>query len=168
MAHDDFYLVKLAHLHGYIQERTQQTAFAIADNALYHNVSFLQRCDLLSVALNRLVLDFEHRQRPLADRVIQHHDAPFSAEIGGVHDEVNCRLRGHAGRFRDCFGKMAADSFEAASMLLCKLCGGLLAVAVKLPEGVRVKSAAAAETLVASGTFVALFAITGTVLLDLF
>ena len=53
-------------------------------------------------------------------------------------------------------------------MLLCKLCGGLLAIAVKLPEGVRVKSAAAAETLVASGTFVALFAITGTVLLDLF
>ena len=168
MAHDDFDWVKLAHLHGYIQERTQQAAFAIADNALYHNASFLQRCDLLSVALNRLVLDFEHRQRPLADRVIQHHDAPFSAEIGGVHDEVNCRLRGHAGRFRDCFGKIAADSFEAASMLLCKLCGGLLAVAVKLPEGVRVKSAAAAETLVASGTFVALFAITGTVLLDLF
>ena len=57
-------------------------------NALYHNASFLQRCDLLPVALNRLVLDFEHRQRPLADRVIQHHDAPFSAEIGGVHDEV--------------------------------------------------------------------------------
>ena len=53
-------------------------------------------------------------------------------------------------------------------MLLCKLCGALLAVAVKLPEGVRVKSAAAAETLVASGAFVALFAITGTVLLDLF
>ena len=43
-------------------------------------------------------------------------------------------------------------------MLLCKLCGGLLAVAVKLPEDVRVKSAAAAETLVAGGTFVALFA----------
>ena len=63
---------------------------------------------------------------------------------------------------------MAADSFEAASMLLCKLCGALLAVAVKLPEGVRVKSAAAAKTLVASGTFVALFAITGTVFLDLF
>ena len=53
-------------------------------------------------------------------------------------------------------------------MLLCKLCGGLFAFAVKLPEDVRVKSAAAAETLVASGTFVALFAITGTVLLDLF
>jgi len=62
------------------------------------------------------------------------------------------------------FGKVTADGFEAASVL----CGGLLAVAVKLPEGVRVKSAAAAETLVASGTFVALFAITGTVLLDLF
>lgn len=53
-------------------------------------------------------------------------------------------------------------------MLLCKLCGGLFAFAVKLPEDVRVKSAAAAETLVASSAFVALFAITGTVLLDLF
>ena len=133
-----------------------------------HNASFLQRCDLLSVALNRLALDFEHRQRPLAERVIQHHDAPFPPEVGSIHDEVNCRLRGHAGRFRDCFGKIAADSFEAASMLLCKLCGGLLAFAVKLPEDVRVKSAAAAETLVASSAFVALFAITGTVLLDLF
>ena len=80
----------------------------------------------------------------------------------------NCRLRGHAGRFRDCFGKMAADSFEAASMLLCKLCGGLLAVAVKLPEGIRIKSAAAAETLVTGHLFVALFAITGSVLLSLF
>ena len=68
------------------------------------------------------------------------------------------------------FGEVAADAFDAASVLRGKLCGGLLAVAVKLPEGVRLKSAAAAaaETLVASGTFVALFAITGTVLLDLF
>ena len=66
------------------------------------------------------------------------------------------------------FGEVAADAFDAASVLRGKLCGGLLAVAVKLPEGVRVKSATAAETLVASGTFVALFAITGTVLLDLF
>ena len=53
-------------------------------------------------------------------------------------------------------------------MLLCKLRGGLFAVAVKLPKGAGVKSAAAAETLVAGGAFVALFAITGTVLLDLF
>ena len=66
------------------------------------------------------------------------------------------------------FGEVAADAFDAASMLLCKLCGGLLAVAVKLPEGIRLKSAAAAETLVASSAFVALFAITGTVLLNLF
>jgi len=54
-----------------------------------------------------------------------------------IHDEVNCRLRGHAGRFRDCFGKIAADSFEAASMLLCKLCGALLAFVVMLLKGVR-------------------------------
>nr|WP_172633752.1 hypothetical protein [Cardiobacterium valvarum] len=53
-------------------------------------------------------------------------------------------------------------------MLLCQLCGGLFAIAVKLPEGVGIKSTAAAETLVAGGAFVALFAITGTVLLDLF
>ena len=63
---------------------------------------------------------------------------------------------------------MAADGFEAASMLLCELRSGPLAVAIELPERVRVKSAAAAETLVAGGAFVALFAITGTVLLDLF
>ena len=74
-----------------------------------------------------------------------------------------------------CFFGVYEDSAQQAvlgvpyrAMLLCKLCGGLLAVAVKLPEGVRVKSAAAAETLVASGTFVALFAITGSVLLSLF
>jgi len=53
-------------------------------------------------------------------------------------------------------------------MLLCKLCGGLLAVAVKLPEGIRIKSAAAAEMLVTGHLFVALFAITGSVLLSLF
>ena len=53
-------------------------------------------------------------------------------------------------------------------MLLCELRSGPLAVAIELPERVRVKSAAAAETLVAGGAFVALFAITGTVLLDLF
>ena len=129
MAHDDFYLVKLAHLHGYIQERTQQTAFAIADNALYHNVSFLQRCDLLSVALNRLVLDFEHRQRSLADRVIQHHDAPFSAEIGSVHGVHGC-LWQRAFDLCCSFGKVTADGFEAASVLRGKLCSALLAFAV--------------------------------------
>ena len=137
MAHDDFYLVKLAHLHGYIQERTQQAAFAIADNALYHNASFLQRCDLLSVALNRLVLDFEHRQRPLADRVIQHHDAPFSAEIGGVHDEVHGCLWQRAIGQCSSFGKVTADGFEAASVLRGKLCGALPAFAVALPKGIR-------------------------------
>ena len=62
---------------------------------------------------------------------------------------------------------MAADGFEAASMLPGKLCSGLFAIAVKLPESVRVKSAAAVEALVAGSAFVALFAITGTVLLDL-
>ena len=33
-----------------------------------------------------------------------------------------------------CFGEMAADGFRAAFMLFRELCGGLLAVAVKLPS----------------------------------
>ena len=169
MAHDDFYLVKLAHLHGYIQERTQQTAFAIADNALYHNVSFLQRCDLLSVALNRLVLDFEHRQRPLADRVIQHHDAPFSAEIGGVHDEVNRRLWQRAFGLCSGFGEVATDGFDAASVLRGKLCGALLAFAVALPKGVGIKALAPYELALTGAAMVLLFpVITMPVFLDLF
>ncbi|MFC0036355.1 hypothetical protein ACFFOT_12210 [Cardiobacterium valvarum] len=69
---------------------------------------------------------------------------------------------------RGCFGEMTADGFDAASVLPGKLCVGLLANAVRLPEGVGVKLAAAAETLVAGGAFVALFAITGSVLLDLY
>ena len=133
VAHDDFDLVKLAHLHRYIQERTQQAAFAIADNALYHNASFLQRCDLLSVALNRLVLDFEHRQRPLADRVIQHHYASFSAEIGG---EVHGCLWQRAFGLCSGFEEVATDRFDAASVLRGKLYGALLAFAVALPKGV--------------------------------
>ena len=138
-------MVKLAHLHGYIQERTQQAAFAIADNALYHNASFLQRCDLLSVALNRLVLDFEHRQRPLTDRVIQHHDAPFSPEAGSIHDEVNRRLWQRAFSLCSSFGKVRADDFEAASVLPSRLCGALLAFAVALPKGVGIETLAPYE-----------------------
>ena len=168
VADDDFDLVKLAHLRRNTWEGLQQPAASVTDNALYHNAFFLQHHDLLPVERNRFVLDFEHRQRPLANGVIQHHDAPFAAKIGGAHDEVNRRLRGRAGRLRGRFGEMTADGFEAAPMLLRKLPGGLLANAVKLPESVGVKFAAAAETLVAGGAFVALFAITGTILLDLF
>ena len=91
----------------------------------------------MSVALNRLVLDFEHRQRPLADRVIQHHDAPFSAEIGGVHDEVHGCLWQRAIGLCSSFGKVTADGFEAASVLRGKLCGVLPAFAVALPKGIR-------------------------------
>ena len=169
MAHDDFDLVKLAHLHGYIQERTQQAAFAIADNALYHNASFLQRCDLLSVALNRLVLDFEHRQRPLADRVIQHHDAPFSAEIGGVHDEVHGCLWQRAFALCSGFAEVATDGFDAASVLRGKLCGALLAFAVALPKGVGIKALAPYELALTGAAMVLLFPVVKMpVFLDLF
>ena len=47
---------------------------------------------------------------------------------------VSMRLTSACGggisRFRAGFGEMAADGFEAAHMLLCKLCGGLFAVAL--------------------------------------
>jgi len=162
--------VKLAHLHGHIQERTQQAAFAIADNALYQNSSFLQqRCDLLSVALNRLVLDFEHRQRPLADRVIQHHDAPFSAEIGGVHDEVHRFLWQRAFALCSGFAEVAMDRFDAASVLRGKLCGALLAFAVALPKGVGIKALAPYELALTGAAMVLLFpVVTMPVFLDLF
>ena len=165
MAHDDFDLVKLAHLYGYIRENAQQTAFAVTDNALYHN-TFLSQCsDLLRVDRVGFPLDCHHSQGSLAASVVENHDTPLAAEIGGIHG--GCLWQRAIGLCSG-FGEVAADAFDAASVLRGKLCGGLLAVAVKLPEGVRLKSAAAAETLVASGTFVALFAITGTVLLDLF
>ena len=170
MAHDDFYLVKLAHLYGYIQERTQQAAFAIADNALYQNSSFLQqRCDLLSVALNRLVLDFEHRQRPLADRVVENHDTPFSAEIGGVHDEVHGCLWQRAFGLCSGFAEVAMDRFDAASVLRGKLCGALLAFAVAPPKGVGIKALAPYELALTGAAMVLLFpVVTMPVFLDLF
>ena len=169
VADDDLELVKLAHLHQNAGEGLQQPAASVADNALYHNASFLQRCDLLSVALNRLVLDFEHRQRPLADRVIQHHDAPFSAEIGGVHDEVHGCLWQRAFALCSGFAEVAMDRFEAASVLRGKLCGALLAFAVALPKGVGIKALAPYELALTGAAMVLLFpVVTMPVFLDLF
>ena len=81
VANDDFDPVKPAHLHRDAGESLQQPAAPVADNALYQNDFFLQCRALLPVAFNRLVLDFEHRRHPLADGVIQHHDAPFPPEV---------------------------------------------------------------------------------------
>ena len=132
MAHDDFYLVKLAHLHEYIQERTQQAAFAIADNALYHN-TFLSQCsDRLRVERIGFPLNYRHCQGALAASVVEDHGAPLAAEISGVHDEVHGCLWQRAIGLCSSFGKVTADGFDTASMLLCKLCGGLLAFAVAL------------------------------------
>ena len=81
VAHDDFYLVKLAHLYGYSQERIQQAAFAIADNALYLNTFFSQRRDRLRVERVGFPLDCRHCQGALAAGVVENHDAPLMAEI---------------------------------------------------------------------------------------
>ena len=120
----------------------------------------------MSVALNRLVLDFEHRQRPLADRVIQYHDAPFSAEIGGVHDDVGF------GRLREGFpdarpAQMAVDGLAATTVLRGELGGSLLARAVVRPKRLYIEPFSAVKTLAAITAFVPLFAILPAVFFDL-
>ena len=71
---------------SYIQERTQQAAFAVADNALYQNPFFLQRSDHLRIGRVGFPLNCHNCQGALAASVVENHDAPFSAEIGGeVH-----------------------------------------------------------------------------------
>ena len=169
MAHDDFYLVKLAHLYGYIRENAQQTAFAVTDNALYHN-TFLSQCsDRLHVKRIGFPLDCRHCQGALATGVIEDHNAPFSTEIGGVHDEVNRRLWQRAFGLCSGFGEVAMDGFDAASVLRGKLCGPLLAFAVALPKGVGIKALAPYELALTGAAMVLLFpVITMPVFLDLF
>ena len=137
MAHDDFYLVKLAHLHGYIQERTQQAALVIADNALYKNPFFLQRSDRLRVERIGFPLDCRHCQGALAASVVEDHGALLAAEISGVHDEVHGCLWQRAFALCSGFAEVAMDRFDAASVLRGKLCGALPAFAVALPKGIR-------------------------------
>ena len=169
MAHDDFYLVELAHLHGYIRKRTRQAAFAIADNALYHNAFFSQRRDRLHVKRVGFPLNCHDRQGVLAASVVEDHDAPFSAEISGVHDEVHGCLWQHAFGLCSGFGEVTADGFEAASVLRGKLCGALLAFAVALPKGVGIKALAPYELALTGAAMVLLFpVVTMPVFLDLF
>ena len=169
MAHDDFYLVKLAHLHGYIQERTQQAAFAIADNALYLNAFFSQRRDRLRVERVGFPLNCHDHQGALAASVVEDHDAPFSAEIGGVHDEVHGCLWQRAFGLCSGFAEVAMERFDAASVLRGKLCGALLAFAVALPKGVGIKALAPYELALTGSAMVLLFpVVTMPVFLDLF
>ena len=169
MAHDDFYLVKLAHLYGYIRENTQQTAFAVTDNALYHN-TFLSQCsDRLRVEHVGFPLNYRHSQGSLAASIVENHDTPFSTEIGGVHDEVHGCLWQRAIGQCSSFGKVTADGFEAASVLRGKLCGALLAFAVALPKGVGIKALAPYELALTGAAMVLLFpVVTMPVFLGLF
>ena len=169
MAHDDFDLVKLAHLHGNIRKSAQQAAFAIADNALYLNAFFSQRRDRLRVERVGFPLNCHDRQGSLAASVVENHDTPFSTEIGGVHDEVNRRLWQRAFGLCSGFGEVATDGFDAASVLRGKLCGALLAFAVALPKGVGIKALAPYELALTGAAMVLLFpVITMPVFLDLF
>ena len=99
---------------------------------------FLQRSDFLCVGRVGFPLNCHDRQGALAASVVENHDAPFSAEIGGVHDEVHGCLWQRAIGLCSGFGKVTTDGFEAASVLRGKLCGTLLALAVALPKGVGV------------------------------
>ena len=139
MAHDDFGLVKLAHLHGDVRKRAQPPAFAVTDNALYQNSFFLQRGERLRAERIGFPLDCHNCQGALA------HDAPLLAEISGVHDEVHGCLWQCAIGLCSGFGEMVMDRFDAASVLRGKLCGALLAFAVVLPKGVGIKALAPYE-----------------------
>ena len=169
MAHDDFDLVKLAHLHGNVRKRAQQAAFAVTDNALYHNTFLSQYSDRLRVERIGFPLDCRHCQGALAASVVEDHDAPLAAEISGVHDEVNRCLWQRAFGLCSGFGEVATDGFEAASVLRGKLCGALLAFAVALPKGVGIKALAPYELALAGAAMVLLFpVVTMPVFLDLF
>ena len=169
MAHDDFDLVKLAHLYGYIRENAQQTAFAVTDNALYHN-TFLSQCgDRLHVERIGFPLDCRHCQGALAASVVEDHGAPLAAEISGVHDEVHGCLWQRAFALCSGFAEVAMDRFDAASVLRSKLCGALLAFAVALPKGVGIKALAPYELALTGAAMVLLFpVVTMPVFLDLF
>ena len=139
--------MKLAHLHGYTQERIQQAAFAIADNALCLNAFFSQRRDLLRVERVGFPLNCHDHQGALAASVVEDHDAPFSAEIGGVHDEVHGCLWQRAFGLCSGFDGVATGRFDAASVLRGKLCGTLLSFAVALPKGVGLRTCSLFQSL---------------------
>ena len=75
-------------------------------------------------------LNGNDHQGTLAASVVENHDAPFSAEIGGVHDEVHGCLWQRAFGLCSGFAEVAMDRFDAAFVLCGKLCGALLAFAV--------------------------------------
>ena len=136
---------------------------------MYHN-TFLSQCsDRLRVERIGFPLNCHDRQGALAASVVENHDAPFSAEIGGVHDEVHGCLWQRAIGLCSSFGKVTADGFEAASVLPSKLCGALLAFAVALPKGVGIKALAPYELALTGAAMVLLFpVVTMSVFLDLF
>jgi len=138
-------------------------------NSLYHDTFFSQCSDRLHVKRIGLPLDCRHCQGALAASVVEDHDAPFSAEIGGIHDEVHGCLWQRAFALCSGFAEVAMDRFDAASVLRGKLCGALLAFAVALPKGVGIKALAPYELALTGAAMVLLFpVITMPVFLDLF
>ena len=130
---------------------------------------FSQRRDRLRVERVGFPLNCHDHQGALAASVVENHDAPFSAEIGGVHDEVHGCLWQRAFALCSGFAEVATDGFDAASVLRGKLCGALLAFAVALPKGVGIKALAPYELALTGAAMVLLFpVITMPVFLDLF
>ena len=110
-----------------------------------------------------------HCQGALATGVIEDHNVPLTAEIGGIHDEVHGCLWQRAFGLCSGFAEVATDGFDAASVLRGKLCGALLAFAVALPKGVGIKALAPYELALTGAAMVLLFpVITMPVFLDLF
>ena len=89
--------------------------------------------------------------------------------IGGIHDAIHRRLWPRAIGLCGGLVEVTADGFDAASMLLGQLFGGLFAFAVALPKGVGVKASSPYELPLTADAAVLLFTVvTAPVFLDLF
>ena len=88
-------------------------------------------------------------------------------EIDGVHDDIATFWRGKLS-FGFSFFEMAVNGFAAAFECGGKLGSSLFACGIGLPQFLRIKSFATFKLSAAGMAFIALFAVSATVLLGLF
>ena len=148
---DGFDLMELAKLHGNLGKHLRQTAPSVANYALYFNEFGFQTAYGLGVKGVSFVFDFDNGQSLFADAVEQNHDAECAAEVGGVYHNV-----GAGWRDKLCFGGGG------------RLCCGLFACGITMPQLLRIDVFTAAETFAATVAFVTLPAVLFAVFFDLF
>ena len=88
-------------------------------------------------------------------------------EIGGVHDDMDTFWRGKLS-FGLSFFEMAVNGFTAAFECSGKLGSSLFACGIGVPQFLRIKSFATFKLSASGMAFIALIAVSATVLFDLF